>query len=320
MDQFSRGIFYMPHPEHEQQLSKSSLSSCPSSSKPKSSKEDLNFSRAKDLYTLAPEVLLVSEKLPQTSERRYWANWADSIFNQMQMEKGGARASERGEEGKCHSPPSSKPRATEMGKGKGKGPAMSLPTPPTVPSIPMYTPITTPSGASPNSYFSPLQPPPSTVSSDEDEEEEDAKGDESEEEDELGDLLAEALLTLANLTKDKKKREELYARAEKESEGKLSLGGMRRRWSLAGLSSFFRFRSPYIGTLLFLLLASCFGLIAFVLSFAFFTRFCFSCFFLHAHILVFAKYEVYISSQIAVLIYIPQGSTCNINVIPTESE
>ncbi|KAJ8090411.1 hypothetical protein PM082_019009 [Marasmius tenuissimus] len=101
MDQFSRGIFHMPHPEHEQQPSKSS-SSCPSSSKPKSSKEDLNFSRAKELYTLASEVLLVSEKLPQASERRYWANWADSIFNQMQMEKG-ARASERGEEGRCES-------------------------------------------------------------------------------------------------------------------------------------------------------------------------------------------------------------------------
>ncbi|KAK1219125.1 hypothetical protein PQX77_018166 [Marasmius sp. AFHP31] len=341
MDQFSRGIFHMPHPEHEQQPSKLS-SSCPSSSKPKSSKEDLNFSRAKELYTLASEVLLVSEKLPQASERRYWANWADSIFNQMQMEKGGARASERGEEGKCesqyrvdyargrcclivgsaiaegvedaleqeagdaegeggddvldgeeaeeareylteavgffekarargyasgsgkpqeqkekqgrkqqangigkstkkrkrelddvdggdeHSPPSSKPKATETSKSKDKGPAMSLPTPPTVPSTPMYTPITSPSGASPSSYFSPLQPPPSTVSSDEDEEEEDAEEDESgeeKEEDELGDLLAEALLTLANLTKDEKKREELYARAEKESGGKLSLGG-----------------------------------------------------------------------------------------------
>ncbi|KAK1219127.1 hypothetical protein PQX77_018168 [Marasmius sp. AFHP31] len=349
MGQFSRGIFHMPHPEHEQQPSKSSLSSCPSSSKPQLSKEDLNFSRAKELYTLASEVLLVSEKLPQAGERRYWANWADSIFNQMQMEKGGARASERGEEGKCesqyrvdyargrcclivgsaiaegvedvseqeagdaeaedgndvldgeeaeeareylteavvffekarargyasgsgkpqeqkekqgrkqqvngigkstkkrkralddvdgddqHSPPSSKPKPTET--GKGKGPAMSLPTPPTVPSTPMYTPIMSPSSASPNSYFSPLQPPPSTVSSDEDEEEEDAEEDESEEEkgeEELGDLLAEALLTPANLTKDEK-REELYAKAGKESEGKLSLGGVRRRWSLAEL-------------------------------------------------------------------------------------
>jgi len=64
MDQFSRGIFHMPH----QQTS------------------DSSFSRAKELFTLASEVLLLAEKMDVATERQYWASWADSVFNQMKME------------------------------------------------------------------------------------------------------------------------------------------------------------------------------------------------------------------------------------------
>ncbi|PPQ79834.1 hypothetical protein CVT25_002988 [Psilocybe cyanescens] len=44
------------------------------------------FSRAKELYTIAYEVLLLSEKLDLASERQTWAQWADSVFSQMKME------------------------------------------------------------------------------------------------------------------------------------------------------------------------------------------------------------------------------------------
>ncbi|KAF9018638.1 hypothetical protein BDZ89DRAFT_1094033 [Hymenopellis radicata] len=63
MDQFSRGIFHMPHPQH------------------------LRHSVVrKELYTIASEVMLLSEKLPRASERQFWASWADSVLNQMKME------------------------------------------------------------------------------------------------------------------------------------------------------------------------------------------------------------------------------------------
>ncbi|KDR80917.1 hypothetical protein GALMADRAFT_207845 [Galerina marginata CBS 339.88] len=44
------------------------------------------FSRAKELYTLATEVLLLSETLEGAEERQTWARWADSVFSQMKME------------------------------------------------------------------------------------------------------------------------------------------------------------------------------------------------------------------------------------------
>ncbi|EEB87147.1 hypothetical protein MPER_15626, partial [Moniliophthora perniciosa FA553] len=56
-----------------------------------------------------------------------------------------------------------------------------------------------------------------------DADEEDQEGKDN---DDLQALLTEALLTIANLTIDETKREELYARAEKENGGGLSLGLM----------------------------------------------------------------------------------------------
>ena len=57
-DQFSRGIFHMPHTPPRQS----------------------------ELFTLASEVLLVAERLDGAEERRRWAAWADAVFNQMHME------------------------------------------------------------------------------------------------------------------------------------------------------------------------------------------------------------------------------------------
>ena len=68
-DQFSRGIFHMPH-----------------TPPPPSSPSSFGFSRQSELFTLASEVLLVAERLDGAEERRKWAAWADAVFNQMHME------------------------------------------------------------------------------------------------------------------------------------------------------------------------------------------------------------------------------------------
>ena len=60
-DQFSRGIFHMPH-------------NLPCSSRPQ------------ELFTLASEVLAVAERLDNVDTRRRWATWADAVFHQMHME------------------------------------------------------------------------------------------------------------------------------------------------------------------------------------------------------------------------------------------
>jgi hypothetical protein len=73
MDQFSRGIFHMPHPLHH----------IPTS--PISSTNEY-FSRPKELFTIASEVLGVAERLEDGMQRQYWARWADSVFSQMKME------------------------------------------------------------------------------------------------------------------------------------------------------------------------------------------------------------------------------------------
>lgn len=82
MDQFSRGIFHMPH------LSSSSCSSKPTfvNGAPSAAPNTPHFSRAKELFTLASEVLFVAEQIDDLSERRYWASWADSVFNQLKNE------------------------------------------------------------------------------------------------------------------------------------------------------------------------------------------------------------------------------------------
>ncbi|KAL0563447.1 hypothetical protein V5O48_018619 [Marasmius crinis-equi] len=262
MDQFSRGIFHMPHPEQ---------GGC------RGPWGDL--SRAKELYTLASEVLLVSEKLPEAGDRRYWAGWADSVFNQMQMEGAEAGISKEVEfsRGRCCLIAGSAiaeqfDEALEKGEGDmdceeaeeareflgeavgffekarrvkkekpdlveetrkrkrevddvdGDGdcccckPRSKASRSPTSPLLLTRT-CPPPSSSSTSSASSSASPPSMTPQSPSSSQDEDP-GDE----DEIRDLLAEALLTLANLTKDEKRREELYARAEKESRGGLQLG------------------------------------------------------------------------------------------------
>ncbi|KAF9038655.1 hypothetical protein BJ165DRAFT_1407782 [Panaeolus papilionaceus] len=131
-DQFSRGIFHMPHPataagvgllhgsgnmggvgvsvtplppmgpasresrhsphteshQHPRRHSPSgeATGSQPSSGLSVSTAGSAPFSRAKELYTIAAEVLLLAEALPAARERANWAKWADSVFAQMRME------------------------------------------------------------------------------------------------------------------------------------------------------------------------------------------------------------------------------------------
>ncbi|KAI9510549.1 hypothetical protein F5148DRAFT_976587 [Russula earlei] len=60
-DQFARGIFHMPHTLH-------------------------TASRPQALFTLASEVLAVAERLDDAESRKRWAAWADAVFLQMHME------------------------------------------------------------------------------------------------------------------------------------------------------------------------------------------------------------------------------------------
>jgi hypothetical protein len=100
-DQFSRGIFHMPHNNHQphhhhhsNNNSNRTLSSspCPSSSPSSPSSPsgtaatEAAAQRPHILYTLASEVLAVAEHLDDTEARRRWAGWADAVFLQMHME------------------------------------------------------------------------------------------------------------------------------------------------------------------------------------------------------------------------------------------
>ncbi|KAJ7132201.1 hypothetical protein C8R44DRAFT_664501, partial [Mycena epipterygia] len=100
MDQFTRGIFHMPHPSSSTfsaAASSSAFSASASSSAtatPSSSTDTamgaaptpMPFSRAKELFTIASEVLALAERLPLPAERQRWAAWADSVLSQMDME------------------------------------------------------------------------------------------------------------------------------------------------------------------------------------------------------------------------------------------
>lgn len=102
MDQFLKGIFHMPHPHYSHThnptsvhfdspclagsgLFKSSRQSSVSLSPPYSP-ATISFSRPKELFTIASEILGVAERLSKASQREYWASQADSVFNQMKME------------------------------------------------------------------------------------------------------------------------------------------------------------------------------------------------------------------------------------------
>ncbi|KAF8634642.1 hypothetical protein AX15_000787 [Amanita polypyramis BW_CC] len=102
MDQFSRGIFHMPHELKSHNWptvwSAAPMSGTPRSSAPSSLAvgdkgglparfgQNGQFSRLRELFTIASEVLFVAEKLDVPSERHYWANWADSVLGQVKVE------------------------------------------------------------------------------------------------------------------------------------------------------------------------------------------------------------------------------------------
>lgn len=115
MDQFSRGIFHMPHPHYSQthnpsafHLEQSYFPRGSGFSTPLHTREHSSslspppgltpgtgisiaalpssFSRPKELFMIASEVLGVAERLSKASQREYWAAQADSVFNQMKME------------------------------------------------------------------------------------------------------------------------------------------------------------------------------------------------------------------------------------------
>jgi hypothetical protein len=251
MDQFSRGIFHMPHPQGAgHRLSPSVLtpssssanistpvvpgsstttasSAGPSASTSTSTSStsslfslsgpgsDDSFSRAKQLYTIAFEVLDVAEKLESTEERQHWANWADSVLNQMKMEATTAadmddvwRSGILRSKGRCRLIVGSAyaeevEAALERGevdvlRREEAGEARSD----LVLAIELF-------------------------------ERARAKGQENEKgketdsnreiDEELATLLTEALVTLANLTEDPKERETLYARAKAEAGSDMDL-------------------------------------------------------------------------------------------------
>ena len=107
MDQFSRGIFHMPHPkkksaaqkQKEQEMlrdeplataassssgAESSTGGGPVSGAPSCHPE--TFSRPRELFNIAYDVLLLADKFVAPAERLQWSAWADSIFDQMRNE------------------------------------------------------------------------------------------------------------------------------------------------------------------------------------------------------------------------------------------
>ncbi|KAJ7649959.1 hypothetical protein FB45DRAFT_886435 [Roridomyces roridus] len=198
MDQFTRGIFHMPHPAHED----------PASASTSSDPRVRPFSRAKELFTIAREVLALAERLPAPEERTRWAAWADGILNQMDMEGDTARAEWRGPvtraRGRCwlvvgtarveDIEEAAEARgwdavldeedADEAREGLGR-------------AIEFFERA---AGSAKGEFGG----------EDGEEMTEELKA----EEEELRAFLAEALLTLANLTKEEDKREDLYSRAQ----------------------------------------------------------------------------------------------------------
>ncbi|THH27700.1 hypothetical protein EUX98_g6492 [Antrodiella citrinella] len=245
-DQFSRGIFHMPHPHYPSShnpthlntgsltgslspalyrhpsdlpmqspdatdLTPSSTSSTstsstitsyfhpiPSSSHyhPHSHRDPRShFSRPKELFTIASEVLGVSERLPSSAHREYWAVWADSVFNQMKMEADidvwrGAVTRARG---RCWLVVGSA-RAEEIEELMESGDMVVLNTRDAEEAREALTMAI--------SFFERAKGS-ATATPDEDTED-------------ISPLLTEALITLANLTPDENKREELYSRAQAE--------------------------------------------------------------------------------------------------------
>ncbi|KAI0682297.1 hypothetical protein BC835DRAFT_1400880 [Cytidiella melzeri] len=204
MDQFSRGIFHMPHPSYQYPAAtaaddwenEDAVFSHSHSQMPGVRENEERFSRPKELFTIGSDVLGVAERMEKAAQREYWAVQADSVFNQMKMEAahmgewrmavnmargrcwlvvGEARAEEM--ERRLEDGDESVLRGTEAEEAR-ESLAMA---------VTFFERAKGSATAKPNPELDVLSP-----------------------------LLAEALLTLANLTVDENTREELYARAQVE--------------------------------------------------------------------------------------------------------
>ncbi|KAI0924171.1 hypothetical protein AcW1_006360 [Taiwanofungus camphoratus] len=227
MDQFSRGILHMPHPHYPSTHNPSHLypSSSPhlrphshartrqhtaqrhshshshshthSNGQPVSGCSTYtdalaSFSRPKELFTIASEVLGVAERLPDGAQRAYWAGWADSVFTQMKMEADmeAWRGPLTAARGRCWLVMGSAP-VEELEHALESGQTDVLQSAEAEEAREGLTMAI--------SFF------------------ERAKGSTSAPAEDVSPLFAEALFTLANITVDENKREELYSRAQAEA-------------------------------------------------------------------------------------------------------
>ncbi|KAK7031465.1 hypothetical protein R3P38DRAFT_3352694 [Favolaschia claudopus] len=185
IDHFARGIFHMPRTAPRTEPGPSSAPT---------------FDRSSELFTIAREALALAERLPAAAERTRWATWADSVLQQIPVQTeavirvrgrcwlvvGTARveeieASAWGDSESSDSPPSSSldsEEAEEAREGLER-------------AIEFFE----------RAMSEGLQGT-------------DVAESERGSEDELRAFLIEALLTLANLTKDKDSQEALYQRAQ----------------------------------------------------------------------------------------------------------
>ncbi|KIK56987.1 hypothetical protein GYMLUDRAFT_138519, partial [Collybiopsis luxurians FD-317 M1] len=193
MDQFSRGIFHMPHPSHAVPPPAGKPPSSGGASSPLDS-----FSRAKELFTIASEVLLVAEKLDAPPQRKYWASWADSVFNQMKMEADvdAWRGPINRARGQCCLIVGTA-QAEEFEEALERGDDSVLQSEDADEAREALTDAV--------AFLDKAK----------------SSADPDQVDEELQHFLEEALLTLANMTLDEKAREALYARAQKESGGAL---------------------------------------------------------------------------------------------------
>ncbi|KAI0782814.1 hypothetical protein C8Q75DRAFT_795724 [Abortiporus biennis] len=159
-----------------------------------------NFSRPKELYTIASEVLSVAESLPDPNSREYWATWADSVFNQMKMEADMNvwRGSVIKARGRCWLVVGSA-RSEELEDALERGEENVL--------LSEEAEVAREGLATAISFFERAKGSATLQDDDED----------------ISPLLAEALITLANLTPDNNKREELYIRAQLEGGDQIML-------------------------------------------------------------------------------------------------
>lgn len=244
MDQFSRGIFHMPHPKklnHWQMKHESSrdpaVPPVAKPSRPSTTSTPINkqipFSRSKELFTIASEVLLLAEKLELPSERKQWASFADSVFSQMKLEgvsyvlaKPEAEATSSASAGVTGNVEDVDILARARGRCwliVGSAYAEGL------------------EGALERGELTVLETEDAEDARDalqsaidyftkargrkEESEQEEIEDRDEDDDDDLPALLAEAYVTLANLTADVKRRDELYALAEKECGPTLGLAG-----------------------------------------------------------------------------------------------